>query len=78
MSAYGVALFNTTTSVMRAEKLLQKAGITVKLIPTPRQFSSDCGIAVRFDAKDLERARGVFAQARLEPAAIHEMQAHVA
>lgn len=73
MSAFGVALFDTTASVMRAEKVLQSAGIAVKLIPTPRQFSSDCGIAVRFDGRELERARIVLEQARLASAGIHEM-----
>ena len=49
MSAYGVVLFHTTSAALRSEKVLQRAGLTVKLIPTPRQFSSDCGIALRFD-----------------------------
>lgn len=48
MSEYGVVLFYTTSAVMRAEKLLAKEGYAVKLVPTPRQFSSDCGIALRF------------------------------
>ena len=50
----GVVLFHTTTSALRAEKVLQKAGLKVKLIPTPRELSSDCGIALRFDLADRE------------------------
>ena len=49
MSRYGVVLFHTTSAAMRTEKLLLRAGLSLKLIPTPREFSSDCGIAVRFD-----------------------------
>ena len=45
----GVVLFHTTSSALRAEKILQKDGLTVKLIPTPRELSSDCGIALRFE-----------------------------
>jgi N-acyl-L-homoserine lactone synthetase len=45
-------LFHTTTSALRAEKVAQRAGLTVKLIPTPRELSSDCGIALRFDLAD--------------------------
>jgi len=48
----GVVLFHTTTSALRAEKILQKAGLSVKLIPTPRELSSDCGIALRFELSD--------------------------
>ena len=35
MSEYGVVLFHTTSSAFRGEKVLQRAGLTVKLIPTP-------------------------------------------
>jgi hypothetical protein len=31
---------------MRAEKLLKDAGFSCKLIPVPRQLSSDCGICL--------------------------------
>ena len=46
---YGVILFSTTSSVMQAEKILLKAGFVIKLIPTPREFSADCGISIRFE-----------------------------
>jgi len=48
MTNFGVVLFHTTSAVIRAEKLLLVKGYTIKLIPTPREFSSDCGIAIRF------------------------------
>ena len=34
-----VFLFHTTTSAIRAEKELKKAGLEVKLVPTPRELS---------------------------------------
>ena len=46
---YGVILFSTTSSVMQSEKILLKAGFVIKLIPTPREFSADCGISIRFE-----------------------------
>jgi hypothetical protein len=51
----GVILFHTTSSALRAEKILQKEGLTVKLIPTPRELSSDCGIALHFEWTDREQ-----------------------
>ena len=71
MIQYGVVLFHTTSSVMRAEKLLIKDGYSVKLIPTPRQFSSDCGIALRFDWNYCEQVKSVLDEARVEFDAIH-------
>lgn len=49
MIQYGVILFHTTSNVMRTEKMLLKAGFKIKLVPTPRAFSSDCGISIRFE-----------------------------
>ena len=73
MSHYGVVLLHTTSAVMRAEKVLQNNGIAVKLIPTPRQFSSDCGMAVRFGIQEQERVRALLAQAQVEVAGIHAL-----
>lgn len=66
MSEYGVILFYTTSAALRAEKVLQRAGLTVKLIPTPREFSSDCGMALRFPWPQVEQARAALAAARVE------------
>ena len=71
MTQYGVVLFYTTSSVMRAEKLLITEGYSIKLIPTPRQFSSDCGIALRFDWHCNEEIRLVLDKTRIEFDAIH-------
>ncbi len=47
-------LFHSTSHAIRAEKVLTGAGIKIKMIPTPRQLSSDCGMALRFDRGDEE------------------------
>jgi hypothetical protein len=49
MNKFGVILFDTNSSVMKAEAVLERAKQVIKLIPTPRQLSSDCGISIRFD-----------------------------
>jgi len=71
MTQYGVVLFHTTSAVMRAEKLLVKEGHSIKLIPTPRQFSSDCGIALRFDWRYCEMVKSMLDGARVEFDAMH-------
>lgn len=73
MTSYGVILFHTTSSVMRAEKLLVKDGCQIKLIPTPREFSSDCGIAVRFDWGEYERVKSILDAAGMQIDTIHQM-----
>jgi hypothetical protein len=70
---YGVVLFYTSSAALRAEKILLKGGLTVKLIPTPREFSSDCGISLRFNWSDESPARTLLNSANLEIASIHKM-----
>lgn len=74
MNHVGVALFFTTSAVMQAETLLQHHGISVRLIPTPRTLSSDCGIAIRFDAGLLDRVQELLQQADVESAGIHRVR----
>ena len=63
---YGVILFYTTSAVMHAEKLLGARGFNIKLIPTSRQFSSDCGIALCFDWNQYEKVKAVLEDASIE------------
>ncbi len=46
---YGVVIFRSTSYAIRAERVLDMGDPATKLIPTPRQFSSDCGLALRFE-----------------------------
>jgi hypothetical protein len=71
MTQDGVVLFHTTSAVMRAEKLLIKEGYAVKLIPTPREFSSDCGIALRFDWNKHDQVKTLLDEVKIEFDAIH-------
>ena len=63
MSAFAVILVHSTSHAIQAERLLKRAGLAVKLIPTPRHLSSDCGSAVRIGAEDQQRCEEVLAQA---------------
>jgi hypothetical protein len=61
-----VALFYSTSLAIRAEKIAKTAGIEVKLIPTPRHLSSDCGTALRFSAQDKDAIIFAFERANLD------------
>jgi hypothetical protein len=69
----GVVLFHTTSAAFRAEKLLRSHALSVKLIPTPRQLSSDCGTALQFAWEHADRVRTLLADARVEAAGIHPL-----
>jgi hypothetical protein len=58
---------------MKAEKVLEKAGLEIKLIPTPRQFSSDCGISLRFRWDDFNEVKSLLFSANVEINSIHQL-----
>jgi len=70
---YGVVLFHTTSAVMKAEKLLLKKGVSIKLIPVPREFSSDCGLSLRFDWDQRDTVAAELTTAGVESMGIHQM-----
>ncbi len=37
---------------MRADTLLRREGFAVRLVPVPRELSSECGTALSFEAAD--------------------------
>ncbi len=63
---WGVLLFPSVSHAMRAESLVRKAGMACKLIPTPRQLSSDCGTALRFSWNERDQVLAVLEAAGLE------------
>ncbi len=70
---YTVILLHATSHAIRAEKLLQGADIPCKLIPVPRQLSSDCGVCVRVARSDREMAQAVLEAAGLELDGVHDV-----
>ena len=49
----GYLIFFTTASAFESEMLLTTTKIHFKLVPTPREFSSDCGIAIYFEVESV-------------------------
>ncbi len=71
---HGVVLFHTSSAALRAEKILRGEELQIKMIPTPRQFSSDCGVALRFEWHSEMRVRALLESARLETASIRALE----
>ncbi len=71
MTEYGVVIFHNSSSAMQAEAVLVRAKLAVKLIPTPRELSSDCGISLRFDWSLNGEVKTLLESAHVEIAGIH-------
>jgi len=46
--SFRIAVFKSVNHVMMAEGILKKHHFPIKLIPIPRNISSDCGVCIRF------------------------------
>lgn len=64
--AYAVILVYSTSHAMRIEKLLAERGVACKMIPVPRQISSDCGVCIRIKSGHSQAAREIVAAAKIE------------
>lgn len=72
-SPYAVILVYSTNHAMRIERLLTQQQIECKLIPVPRQLSSDCGVCVRFQRADREKIVNCLNGAGIEVQGIFEI-----
>lgn len=54
-----VVLFRSVSHAMKAEKLLIKSMVPHKLIPVPKNISSDCGICLKFRESDLSKIQEI-------------------
>jgi bacterioferritin-associated ferredoxin len=70
---YCVIIVYSTSHAMRIETLLQEKGIACKMIPVPRQISSDCGVCVRILRSDVKAARQVIKEAHVEIEGVHDI-----
>ena len=59
MPVYVIA-FESTHAAMAAEASF--GSVPHAMIPTPRQITASCGMALRFEAEDDAAARGLFAR----------------
>jgi hypothetical protein len=70
---YAVILVASTSHALRIEKILEKAEIPCKLIPVPRQLSSDCGSCVRILRDNKEKSLQVLEAANIEVNEVHNI-----
>lgn len=55
----GIVTFFSSQHAVQAEKVLKRAGLSVELIPGPKDISPNCGVALKCDRRDLARAEAL-------------------
>lgn len=54
MQEYIILTFDSTSFAIQAEAQFKTHTINFKTIPVPREISTSCGLAIRFEVEDLE------------------------
>jgi len=68
-----VVLFDSTQAAIKAERASARAGLVVKLIPTPRQLSSDCGTALRCAWADVDAVIAALQAGHVQYDSVHKV-----
>lgn len=66
--------FGSTHDALDAEKFLLDLGITVVPVPAPKEIGTLCGIALRIELADEERAAGYLEAAGIKVSARIEIE----
>ena len=57
---FGIITFESTQHAIKAESDLMKVEIKTKTIPTPRDITLSCGLAIRVDLEDVDKVKEVY------------------
>lgn len=57
----GVITFKSTHHTIKFEEFLKNKNINFKTIPTPREITRSCGLAIVFDLEDLPKVNEIIA-----------------
>ena len=66
-----IVTFYTTSAAMAAEKACEQAGLPGRIIPVPREITSDCGLGWRTEPENRERTETLFQSLALETDGYH-------
>lgn len=61
-----ILVFSSTHYAVRAEKIIRQNKIDFEVIPAPREISSDCGMALKFNRKDLAELHKIIENASIK------------
>ena len=56
----------STSQAIKIEKLLADESIPSKMVPVPRQISSDCGVCLQIGQKDIVSVKDILSGSKIE------------
>jgi hypothetical protein len=69
-----IITFLTVHQALKAEKVLLKNGFAITMIPVPREISSDCGVALKFECEEEARVAKVLESNMVKIESMHHLE----
>ncbi len=71
---YGIITFESTSYALKAEKVMKKMEKDFMIIPTPREISTSCGLAMKFAPDCLEEYLQILARERVPVKMVYSIE----
>ncbi len=69
-----VITFDSTHAAMEAEKQLLNQGVTIHVIPTPRQITANCGLSLKIMGVTREELDKLMTELKIERKDLYRME----
>ncbi|MDD4802606.1 MAG: DUF3343 domain-containing protein [Syntrophomonas sp.] len=71
---YGVFTFISTSQALKAERALKNASANFLIMPTPREISTSCGLAIKVALNDMKSSQAVLSSNLVEVAGVYKVR----
>ena len=61
-----IVTFPTTFAALKAERAAAEGGVAVRMVPVPREISSDCNMGMEASIEDMQRLRSLLGSRGVE------------
>ena len=66
--------FDSTQQALRAEMLLEYAGVDIDIRPTPKQITAGCALSIEFPEGELDQVKSIIAAERVEVRGVYSLR----
>lgn len=66
LKEYGIFTFKSTSQALKAERVLKESSAHFLLMPTPREISASCGLAIKLELENIAGYREILQNGKVE------------
>ncbi len=70
---FGVITFKSTQYAIKADSVFSKESVNFRTIPTPREITRSCGLAIKFNLEDIEEIEDIINKNNIEVNGIYKI-----